>query len=223
VVVVDQRISRDLVPAEVSRLGRAVTLTDEQLAFAWAALIYTLRGVSAMWKLVVLLKTLFMAACAITIFGVVTRQLLRLDPFLPAALPSWITVGGLALMVVGAILSFACFGLFSMSGALSRHAHFPDPEVFITWGPYRYVRNPMTKGGWTVLCGWGLYQLSPAILLFAGLMAVAMHLFVVFVEEPKLERRFGESYREYKRRVNRWVPRLAGACRVAEPRRSGRA
>jgi len=52
----------------------------------------------------------------------------------------------------------------------------------------------------------GLYQLSPAILLFAGLMAVAMHLFVVFVEEPKLERRFGESYREYKRRVNRWVP-----------------
>ncbi len=107
-----------------------------------------------MWKLVVLLKTLFMAACAVTIFGVVIRQLRRLDPFLPAALPSWMTVGGLALMVVGAILSFACFGLFSMSGALSRHAHFPDPEVFITWGPYRYVRNPMTKGGWTVLCGW---------------------------------------------------------------------
>jgi protein-S-isoprenylcysteine O-methyltransferase Ste14 len=64
----------------------------------------------------------------------------------------------------------------------------------------------MTKGGLTVLCGWGLYRLSTAILLFAGFMAVAMHLFVVYVEEPKLERRFGASYREYTRRVNRWIP-----------------
>jgi len=54
--------------------------------------------------------------------------------------------------------------------------------------------------------GWGFYQLSPSILLFALLMVTLLHLFIVFVEEPKLERRFGESYREYKRRVNRWVP-----------------
>jgi protein-S-isoprenylcysteine O-methyltransferase Ste14 len=64
----------------------------------------------------------------------------------------------------------------------------------------------MTKGGWTVLCGWGFYQLSPSILLFAALTAILLHLFIVYVEEPKLERRFGESYREYKRRVSRWVP-----------------
>ena len=82
----------------------------------------------------------------------------------------------------------------------------PTPKVFISWGPYKYVRNPMTKGGWTVLCGWGFYQLSPSILLFALLMAAFLHLFIVLVEEPKLERRFGESYREYKCRVNRWFP-----------------
>jgi protein-S-isoprenylcysteine O-methyltransferase Ste14 len=34
-------------------------------------------------------------------------------------------------------------------------------------------------------------------------MAIFLHLFIVCVEEPKLERRFGESYREYQRRVNR--------------------
>jgi protein-S-isoprenylcysteine O-methyltransferase Ste14 len=159
-----------------------------------------------MQRLVVLLKTLFMAACAVIIFGSITWQLRRLDFFIPVTLPPWMEVGGIVLMVAGAVLAFVCFGLFSASGSLSLHTHFPDPEVFISWGPYKYVRNPMAKGGWTVLCGWGFYQLSPSVLLFAVVMAVSMHLFVVYVEEPKLERRFGESYREYKRWVNRWVP-----------------
>jgi protein-S-isoprenylcysteine O-methyltransferase Ste14 len=159
-----------------------------------------------MWKLVVLLKTLFMAACAVTIFGAITAQLRRLDPFLPVVLPSWVTAGGLVLIVAGSILALACFGLFAAGGALSSHAHFPDPQAFISSGPYRYVRNPMAKGGLTVLCGWGLYRLSLATLLFAGFMALAMHLFVLYVEEPKLERRYGSSYREYTRRVNRWIP-----------------
>jgi protein-S-isoprenylcysteine O-methyltransferase Ste14 len=160
-----------------------------------------------MRRLVAVLKTLFMAACAVLIFGPITAQLRRLDGFLPVILPSWMATAGLALILAGSILALVCFGLFSARGSLSRHAYFPDPSSFISSGPYRYVRNPMAKGGWTVLCGWGLYRLSPAILLFAGFMALAMHLFVVYVEEPKLERRFGASYRSYTRRVNRWIPR----------------
>jgi protein-S-isoprenylcysteine O-methyltransferase Ste14 len=157
-------------------------------------------------RLAAVLKSLFMAACAVLVFGPITAQLRRLDGFLPVLRSPWMTTVGLALMVAGSILAFVCFGLFSAGGSLSRHAYFPDPSRFISSGPYRYVRNPMTKGGLTVLCGWGLYRLSTAILLFAGFMAVAMHLFVVYVEEPKLERRFGASYREYTRRVNRWIP-----------------
>jgi protein-S-isoprenylcysteine O-methyltransferase Ste14 len=30
----------------------------------------------------------------------------------------------------------------------------------------------------------------------------------VLVEEPGLERRFGDSYRAYKANVPRWIPRL---------------
>ena len=159
-----------------------------------------------MKNLVMLVKTLFAAACAVTIFGTITWLLRPLDIFIPLTLPSSMMFGGIVLMVAGAVLALVCIGLFSSSGSLSRHAHFPDPEAFISWGPYKYVRNPMSKGLLTVLSGWGFYQLSPSILLFALVMAASMHVFVVFVEEPKLERRFGESYREYKRRVNRWVP-----------------
>jgi len=66
----------------------------------------------------------------------------------------------------------------------------------------------MSKGGFTVLAGWGFHQLSPSILLFAVFMAVLMHLFVVHVEEPKLEQRFGQSYRDYMARVGRWIPSM---------------
>ena len=39
----------------------------------------------------------------------------------------------------------ACFGLFAVRGALSLGAHFPDPEVLITGGPFsiRPTRTPM--------------------------------------------------------------------------------
>ena len=33
------------------------------------------------------------------------------------------------------------------------------------------------------------------------------------VEEPELERRFGKSYKEYKRRVPMFVPRVSGVIR----------
>jgi protein-S-isoprenylcysteine O-methyltransferase Ste14 len=65
----------------------------------------------------------------------------------------------------------------------------------------------MYIGGLLVLGGLGLALRSPAILLLAFGAAVLVHYFVVIVEEPGLERRFGDSYRTYKRSVNRWLPR----------------
>jgi len=157
-------------------------------------------------QLIVLLKTLFMAACAIIVFGAITRKLRGLDHFIPVSLPSWTAVAGIVLMGAGAILAFTCFGLFAEGGALTPGPAFPDPGVFVSRGPYKYVRNPMSVGGLTVLVGWGLFHLSVSTLVLAVVMAGLMHLVVVYVEEPKLERRFGQSYRAYKSSVNRWIP-----------------
>jgi protein-S-isoprenylcysteine O-methyltransferase Ste14 len=41
---------------------------------------------------------------------------------------------------------------------------------------------------------------------FSTLLFLLIHIFVVFVEEPGLEKRFGESYLQYKLSVNRWLP-----------------
>jgi protein-S-isoprenylcysteine O-methyltransferase Ste14 len=67
----------------------------------------------------------------------------------------------------------------------------------------------MYIGGLAMLAGFGFFQRSISILLFALSLVALFHLFVRFVEEPGLERRFGQSYRDYKQSVNRWVPRFS--------------
>jgi hypothetical protein len=89
-----------------------------------------------MRRLIVLLKSLFMATCAIVIFGVVTSRLRKLDQFVPLGLPSRKTFVGIVLVAAGTLLAFSCFGLFAKSGALPLGPAFPDPSVFISRGPY---------------------------------------------------------------------------------------
>jgi protein-S-isoprenylcysteine O-methyltransferase Ste14 len=40
--------------------------------------------------------------------------------------------------------------------------------------------------------------------------ALAVHLFVVFYEDPTLHKKFGTDYDDYCRNVGRWWPRLRG-------------
>jgi protein-S-isoprenylcysteine O-methyltransferase Ste14 len=84
------------------------------------------------------------------------------------------------------------------------------PREFAAFGPFRYVRNPMSLGVVVLMFGRGLDASSASVLLFALGLFLFLHLVVVYVEEPGLERRFGETYREYKREVNRWWPRVGG-------------
>ena len=93
---------------------------------------------------------------------------------------------------------------------------FDPPREFIASGPYRYMRNPMYVGVLTMLAGFGFWQRSASIILLAMLVAACIHLFVVLLEEPDLERRFGASYVNYKKSVNRWWPCCAGSPGAAK-------
>lgn len=99
----------------------------------------------------------------------------------------------------------SCVALFVVRGE-GTAAPFDPPRRFVASGPYRFVRNPMYLGAALVLSGFGLYSRSPSVLGLVALAALFVHLFVVLVEEPGLESRFGEGYRDYKVRVKRWSP-----------------
>ena len=71
-------------------------------------------------------------------------------------------------------------------------------------GLYRVTRNPMYVGVLVTLAGEALLLDSVPLAVWAAVVAVAVHLFVVLYEEPVLESQFGESYRAYRRAVPRW-------------------
>ena len=85
----------------------------------------------------------------------------------------------------------------------------PMPTVHVVVvGPYRYVRKPMYLAVLSIILGQALLFGSAGTLLYAGVVLLAVTMFVRGYEEPTLEGEYGEEYREYRRNVRRWVPRL---------------
>ena len=81
------------------------------------------------------------------------------------------------------------------------------PERLVSAGPYRWVRNPMYLGHLIFLAG-----LALALGSWIGAALLASHALWfhrrVREDEERLAGLFGEPYREYCRRVRRWVPGL---------------
>jgi len=148
-------------------------------------------------------------------------------PFTVAVLvPAWIarrnattlalgsSAGAVALQVLGAALLAVGLRLFAASlhrfvteghGTL---APWDPPRELVVRGPYRFVRNPMISGVLFLLFGESLLLLSWPHAEWATTFLVINAIYIPLFEEPSLERRFGEAYREYCRHVRRFLPRL---------------
>jgi protein-S-isoprenylcysteine O-methyltransferase Ste14 len=113
---------------------------------------------------------------------------------------------GLLPLLPGAWLALWCVIDFAVRGR-GTPAPFDPPRKLVVKGPYRYVRNPMYIGMLLVLAGEAVLMSSMFVLLYTLLLWIASHLFVVFWEEPRLRRRFGERYEKYSEAVPRWLPR----------------
>jgi protein-S-isoprenylcysteine O-methyltransferase Ste14 len=129
------------------------------------------------------------------------------DPVIGLHPPAWLQPVGWILAVPGAILGTTCVVLFLWRGR-GTPAPFDPPTIFVASGPYRYCRSPMYVGGILTFFGSGLIVGSISIILLGGVFWLLSHILTVLVEEPDLTRRFGDSYLEYRSKVNRWVPRL---------------
>ena len=85
----------------------------------------------------------------------------------------------------------------------------PPPEL-VDAGPYAYTRNPMLSGIFSLLFGLGFSVGSPSLVfVFAPLFVVGSILEFKLIEEPELEKRLGEAYREYKRKTPMLIPKLS--------------
>ena len=81
-----------------------------------------------------------------------------------------------------------------------------EPPVVIDSGVFAWVRHPVYLS--EPLLYLGLFLLSPSLAALG--VAVLIMLFLDYVasyEEGKLEEKFGQSYRDYRRRVGKWFPK----------------
>jgi hypothetical protein len=78
-------------------------------------------------------------------------------------------------------------------------------SVLVTWGPYRFTRNPMYVSLLLAYLGEAgiLRQIWPVALL--PLVLAYLNWIVIPVEEAKLSQVFGEAYETYRARVRRWI------------------
>jgi protein-S-isoprenylcysteine O-methyltransferase Ste14 len=72
-------------------------------------------------------------------------------------------------------------------------------------GPYRFTRNPIYLGMTLAYAGLAvLLNLAWPLLVLPGVL-VLLVLMVVRREERHLGATFGDAYRDYQRRVRRWI------------------
>ncbi len=159
------------------------------------------------------MKTLFIALKAVVymtgflvFFGWVAWNVRVLDRRMGVLLPPWTGALGILCTVLGGGMALLCAAIFVARGRGTPAVFDPPPE-FVALGPYKVVRNPMYIGGLALLVGFGLYERSVSMPALAAALFLLVHLFVIYIEEPQLKRRFGSTYEGYCQAVPRWIPR----------------
>jgi protein-S-isoprenylcysteine O-methyltransferase Ste14 len=105
--------------------------------------------------------------------------------------------------------------LFIIASAIGTWAHAVFPfratlglgDRLVTTGPYRYSRNPQYLSDSLSILGYMVLTNSRMVWV-VGALGMILNILAPFTEEPWLEKRFGDEYREYRARVPRFI-RLA--------------
>jgi protein-S-isoprenylcysteine O-methyltransferase Ste14 len=116
-------------------------------------------------------------------------------------------VAGACLLLAGTAALVSAFARFVIDG-IGTPAPLAPTERLVVRGLYRYVRNPMYIAVVASIAGQALLLRQPGLLVYAAIVAVTTHAFVVGYEEPKLRRQFGPQYAAYRHSVHRWLPRV---------------
>jgi protein-S-isoprenylcysteine O-methyltransferase Ste14 len=116
-------------------------------------------------------------------------------------------IAGSVLIALGLVPLLESFLRFALEG-LGTPAPIAPPQQLVVGGFYRHVRNPMYVGVVAVIVGQALLFSDPRLLLYAAIVWLSFHLFVLVYEEPTLGEKFGARYDDFRANVPRWLPRL---------------
>ena len=112
-------------------------------------------------------------------------------------------VAGGVLFLAGAVIAGMSLSIFHRARTTTVPGN--RSAALVTWGPYRWSRNPMYVGLTLAYLGEAglLRHVWPVILL--PLTLAYLNWVVIPVEEARLTEGFPEEYAAYRLRVRRWI------------------
>jgi len=116
---------------------------------------------------------------------------------------AWTSLIGWILVLIA--FSLVCFGIWTMKRKGTPIDPYQSTKILVISGPFRYTRNPLYCALTLFYTGLAILLkiLWPLLLLPAAL--IVMFFGVIAQEEQYLEKKFGEEYLQYKRKVRRWI------------------
>ena len=113
------------------------------------------------------------------------------------------TIAGAVLFVIGAAIAASALIIFHRARTTTVPGQLS--AKLVTWGPYRFTRNPMYVGLTLAYLGEAalLKQIWPLVLL--PLTLAYVNWTVIPLEEARLQEVFGNEYAQYRARVRRWI------------------
>jgi len=126
----------------------------------------------------------------------------RMSPMpMPLGLHGPLYTGALLALVL--VVAGLCIFEFYRAGTDVRPDR-PD-SALITSGPYRYSRNPLYVGLTLVQVAAAAWFDNAWVLAMSAVSVIVITRYAIRREERYLERVFGATYLDYKRRVRRWI------------------
>lgn len=119
---------------------------------------------------------------------------------------------GLMLVLAGQLLRFWAAGFIP-----KYRTEVIGAPVLVTWGPYKWVRNPLYAGNAVMGLGWSLMVSWGWVGAFVAAFLLLYSLIVIPAEEDFLSEKFGDSYAEYKRMVPPLFPWPRGGFPAPSP------
>lgn len=124
-------------------------------------------------------------------------------PWLPSPLSELMSAAGLVVIAGAVVIEYTAMKTLREGNTTVMPTKRTDH--LMTGGPYSFTRNPIYLGNTMLVLGAGLLFGALWFLPAAILAAFATTKLAIEREEKHLEHRFGKAFRDYSKKVRRWV------------------
>jgi protein-S-isoprenylcysteine O-methyltransferase Ste14 len=158
---------------------------------------------------IIILSTIFayILFAPFLIFNVDAQILVDIFTFPADIIPQPYNLIGILFIPIGILLIiWANYSLLYIGRiSLANREPMQRPEALVLVGPYRFSRNPLYLGCLVAVLGMAVVLSSVVTAALLVLTYIVFRYVFIKREETILEEEFGEEYREFKKRVRRWI------------------